>query len=498
LASTITTVRRGIDSWRRKRTNVDLANRAICDFLHYAFIPSRAAAERKAIWYRKLLTNNDVPGFTGPDAHGAQSLLETIVAEQVAKFPGSHIVAAVTAGFDSRAIFSALLNVVAPARLTAYTVGHPGNADFDRAAFFTEGLGVEHILDRTDHAEFSTEASLARLKTLPRGLPKPISQPSLHQPDRRFAGLPFTSGFLGETIAGSHLEDPAPETFEEAIERFILWTRKSFIPTALDPAVVLPAWYDPKHALPQRELMPPSLMSFEDQLDLCYEQDQYIRLMNAPQYTTDELGRFSPTGRDMPPAPRITPLADPRWQRSFLKLSREDRAAGRFYKSFLKKRYPHVFKDLVHPNDPRWAKRNRLTNFSWARYWKENTSFRSAALAMFESLRRRKIWFDPMIAAELADKDIPGASRIIRGMCSLELNIRAGILPPPHSGSFVGWTPESFGSDAWVRLQMSLHRRADEKAAQRIVLRARAGPHAHAQDRKSLRIPESTFQKDPS
>lgn len=98
MPSTITKVRRGIDSWRRKRTNVDLANRAVCDFLHYAFIPSRVGAERKAIRHRKLLTNNDVQGFTGPDAHGAQTLLETIVAEQVAQFQGARIVLPAGAG----------------------------------------------------------------------------------------------------------------------------------------------------------------------------------------------------------------------------------------------------------------------------------------------------------------------------------------------------------------------------------------------------------------
>lgn len=473
MASTIEKLGRGIDRWRRKRSakkaagNVDLANRAICDFLHYAFIPSRAAAERKAIWYRKLLTNNDVPGFSGPDARGAKSLLETIVAEQASKFPGTRIIATVTAGLDARAIFSALLNVTGPERLTAYTVGAPGNADFDRAAFFTEGLCVEHILQRTDYAEFSTEASLNSLRDLPPGLPKPLSRPRLPQRDARLTGLPFTHGFMGETIAGSHLKGPEPRTFEEAIERFIAWNRKSFIPTALDPALVLPAWYDPRHALPQRELMPRSLMSFEDQLDLCYEQEQYTRLMSASQYTRDELRRFIVAGKNLPSAPRIVPLADPRWQRSFLKLSHEDRLGGRFYKSLLKECYPHVFKDLVNPEDPRWATRNRLTNFNWAQYWKENTSFRSAALAMFESLRRRKIWFDPMIAAELADKEVQGASRIIRGLCSLELNIRAGVLPAPHSGSFVGWTPESFASDAWMHFRTSLHRRADRKAARR-------------------------------
>lgn len=98
MPSTITKVRRGIDSWRRKRTNVDLANRAVCDFLHYAFIPSRVGAERKAIRYRKLPTNNDVQGFTGPDAHDAQTLVETIVAEQVAQFQGARIVLPAGAG----------------------------------------------------------------------------------------------------------------------------------------------------------------------------------------------------------------------------------------------------------------------------------------------------------------------------------------------------------------------------------------------------------------
>jgi hypothetical protein len=476
LASTVGKLGLKIDRWRRKRgakkaaRNLDLANRAICDFLHYAFIPSRAAAERKAIWYRKLLADDGVPGFSGPDSRGAQSLLETIVAEQAAKFPDSRIIATVTAGFDARAIFSALLNVTGPERLTAYTVGAPGNADFDRAAFFTEDLGVEHILQRTDYAEFSTEASLDSLRHLPPGLPKPISRPRLNQRDARLTGLPFTHGFMGETIAGSHLKGREPRNFEEAIERFISWNRKSFIPTALDPAVLLPAWYDPRHALPRRELMPRSLMSFEDQLDLCYEQEQYTRLMSASQYTPDELRRFTAAGKKAPSAPRIIPLADPRWQRSFLKLNHEDRRGGRFYKSFLKECYPHVFKDLVNPEDPRWAKRNRLTNFNWAQYWKENTSFRYAALAMFESLRRRKIWFDPMIAAELADKEVQGASRIIRGLCSLELNIRAGVLPAPHSGSFVGWTPESFASDAWMRFRTSLHRRADRKAARRAAL----------------------------
>jgi hypothetical protein len=448
------------------RVPQDDANRAICDFLHYAFLPSRAAAERKALWYRNLLKNDSIPSFSGPDIQGAQKLLETIVSEEVAKYPGSRILATITSGFDARAIFSALLNVVAPERIVCCTFGAPGNVDFDRASFFTEGLGVEHVLDRRDHAEFSTEAALDHLVCQPPGLPRPISYPSARNKGMDFKGLPMTNGFLGDPLAGSHLGARAPTCFDEAVERFVQWNRKSsFIPTSLDPAVLLPAWYDPRHALPRRKLMASALMGFEDQLDLCYRQAQYVRVMGASHFTEDERRRFTAVGKRPPATRHISPLADPRWQRSFLKLRREDRFGQRFYKEFLRTSYPHVFKDLVDPQNPRWAKRNTLTNFDWGTYWTDNPTFRSSALAMFESLRRRRIWFDPMLAAELADAEHWGAARLLRGFCSLELNIRAGVLPEPHSGAFSGWMPERPAAKAWLRFRTAMHRLSDKIAA---------------------------------
>lgn len=448
------------------RVPQDDANRAICDFLHYAFLPSRPAAERKAFWYRNLLTDASIPRFKGPDVQGAKKLLEKIVAEQVAKFPGSPIVATVTAGYDARAILGALLNVVERERITCVTFGSPGSKDFDRAGFFTEGLGIEHVLDRTDHAEFSPEASLEGVLPLARGLPKPISHPSFRRRARELMLLPMTNGFLGGTLSWAPSREERPQTFEEAIEQFVEWNRDAaFIPTSLDPAALLPAWYDPKHALPRHAFMPEWLMSFEDQLDLCYRQHQYIRLMGASNFTPAECRQIAAETKAPLSARRILPFADPRWQRSFLRLGRKPRVDQDFYKWFLRTSYPHIFKDLVTPKDPRWRKRRGLTNFDWGAYWQNNAIFRAAAFEIFESLQRRRLWFDPMIAARMADAGEAGANRLIRGLLSLELNIRAGALPEPHSGAFVGWMAERPSARAWLRFRTAIHRLSDKIAA---------------------------------
>lgn len=132
---------------------LDPTRQTLCDFLYYGYLPSRERAAHRAAWWERLLGDPDVPHFrTAPEA---RDLLATIVRELVAG--EERVKIGVTAGYDSRGVLGALVSVLPPDRIVAYTRGQPGNKDFDKARSLTRAVLPEHHLLPTQQAVFDAD-----------------------------------------------------------------------------------------------------------------------------------------------------------------------------------------------------------------------------------------------------------------------------------------------------------------------------------------------------
>jgi hypothetical protein len=461
-------------------TSLSPARLALSDFLYYGYLPSREVAERRAAWWARLLDDPDVPHFT--TAAEARDLLVRIVGELVADL--SKVKIGVTSGYDSRGVLGALLFVMPPDQIMAFTRGQPGNPDFDKARDFTKAVLPVHHLVGTQDAEF--QAVPASPGPAPGGDsgPRQISPPT-SQITKRIEGfdeLPNLNGYLGGALSGSQLSPGVRGDFDAARERY-LRSNRPFVPDAL-MAEFFPRAYDPGHMLPSRPMLPVSVMDPQDQLNFHYRQFQRIRL-HASQFEPDELAEMSPKARARAKrrmSASRTPYTDPRWQKSWMLVPFEERLKQKFYRRYLAESYPRIFPDLVKslakeakqekaaaeaearasalrpplrrlrsglggivrwlrpppppppPSKAEMRARSALrTHTNWELLYERNEQFRTEYCdPLIESLAaRRGLWFDPRRVHELAREEAYGYGTVLWGLLSMESAIRAGRLPEP-------------------------------------------------------------------
>lgn len=422
--------------------------RVICDFMHYAFRPSLDKAKVVANMYQEILTDDGVEIFDWRDYHSARLLAAKILREKFEARGIDKIKIGVTAGMDSRGLLGAVLDVLPPENIIAFTKGQAGNKDFERARFFTEHILPHHLLIGTADGVYSSDDWVKRLKLRPPETTGVLYGISLqtNNPLSKFGWMPSISGFLGDATSGKRLHGVVHETWDEALAAFV---HKNEIFRPSSKRVIksmLPPEYDAYHLLPGKPLLSKDLMCFDDQLDMCYRQYQRIGLNFLPDEKTFNVSAEGQANRNKH---QITVYDDPRWQKSYLSMPTEERLDQKHYKAMLKSNFPEIYLDLVHPEDPRFspdpepethkeklqqsAKTSLHTN--WESLWLDNENFNEFAKELITSLAERKIlyWLDPMALMEEFEKDILGLGKILWCLCSVELNLRAGKLPIPEA-----------------------------------------------------------------
>ena len=425
---------------------LDSETRVICDFMHYAFRPSLSKAERVAEMYRDILTDPEVEIFDWRDFPSARALSAKILRQKLEAAGISKIKIGVTAGMDSRGLLGAILDVLPAENIIAFTTGQEGNKDFERARYFTEGLLPHHYLIGTADGTYSAEEWVKLFQARPPNVTGSLYGKSLqtNDPMAEHGWLPKLTGFLGDATSGKRLHGLVHENWDEALAAFV-HKNEVFRPSSKRViASMLPPEYDPFHVLPDRPLLPRALMSFDDQLDMSYRQYQRVGLGFLPDDKTFNRSSKGQTKRNMH---QITVYDDPRWQKSYFTMPIEERIGQKHYKAMLKANFPHIFLDLVNPDDPRFAPekaaetaKERLVqsaktglHTNWEALWMDNENFHSFATELITSLGRRDVlpWLSPIDLLDHLEKDILGLGKILWCLCSVELNLRAGKLPLP-------------------------------------------------------------------
>lgn len=428
-----------------------LKKQMICDYMHYAAIYRVEKAEDKARWYEELLRDENIPTFRASELGSVRELLRQIISDHLQLRRISEVKIGISAGMDSRGILAGLVDVLPKSRIWAYTNGEPGNPDFETARLYTEKVLDNHLFFEQTEGVYTAEHSLEKVKDRIPGTAWQLSGQSRSTMPKDVSKLKNFHGFLGDSISGKRLKKDVSMDWTSAVESFVS-SNNVFKSSKLRVGEVdlgydwLPKDYDPFHIFPSKPFLSNDQMTFYDQLDLCYRQEQRIR-HGAKKFYLHEVESAPESVRSRLLKKRsdvLTVYDDPRWQKSFLSLPPEQRLKQNFLRKAWAYNFPDIFRDLTGEINLEARRKEVLdrnarydliartaSHTNWERQWETNHSFRKMVRVLFRSLSSRKLidWFEPMdILAEIENSH-NGLGREIFGVCSVELGIRAGHLP---------------------------------------------------------------------
>lgn len=430
--------------------HMDTALRVFCDFLHFGFLPQQDRAVQKAAFYSEIVQDESIPVFDPASAGSARNLAATILSERLAVRRAEKIRMGVSSGLDSRGLLGVALDVLRPEQIIAYTTGQTGNPDFDTARDFTHHILPTHFIIPTQDGTYEVDRFVEWLRKQPPGVARPMYGISdrVNNPMRPHSTLHSVTGYLGDSISGKRLNGQINDNWDDAVANFLRRNEVFRPSTKRVISTLLPEEYNPRHLMPDAPLLPAEQVRYDDQLDLCYRQNQRIRVSFPPSRPEESRGSdlYVTPGSKM-----VTVYDDIRWQKSYLLMADDLRLNQRHYRWMLSNNWPEIFRDLDENGDKREqpaetdvalsgreklekaAKTTLHTN--WEALWLGNDGFNAFARTLIASLAERRImpWVDIPGLLDEFDQEILGLGKLLWALLSLELNLRAGRLPEPDS-----------------------------------------------------------------
>lgn len=292
-------------------------------FLHYGYVPSPVRA--RSYWENVIFPALSLPHkrSTLPSliAEGADVLRKVVRQAVEAHGDRLHVVP-LSGGLDSRAIFSALLEVVPKERILTVTFGLPGSWDFDIGKEVAKAYRVKNIEINLASPEWSW-ANRDVYKNIVNNAP-PIwlfeAYVNSYLPALLGADKVYWSGYLGDTLTGSKLNKHESATWESARIKFYMKNRFSKSRNLGDSD------FDPIGILPDRPYCDSSVLSYDEQLDIMFRQQSLIQHIIIPH------------GYDY-----VSPLAHVDWIKFLLSIPKSLRKKQFIYKEILKYAYPGPF-----------------------------------------------------------------------------------------------------------------------------------------------------------
>lgn len=350
----------------------------------------------------------------------------------------------ISGGLDSRLLYSAYRELLPADRIFTYTIGYPGQFDYEYARQLGGGfLPNHHLLDSRDIVwNFEEEVRHKSSKSNPGTYS--ARRHMLSRLDAAGAPAHNVHGFIGDTLVGGTKpnNDVPVSSWDDAKARFIKKNDRFKMQRHLRPEGI--------EALLPPEPRPFGGLDQYDLLDLGLRQHQRI-LPNSSKTSTT-----------------IAPFADSRWMTAIMA---RDNLAERehYYFQFLKEWAPDVFAEVVTHNinsreqhkifrrDLTSAAATALRNtpplnrdgttyyapltskggtpltgrqFCERAEYSNNPSFRQMVDTAIAGLGRRSLLADSFVSQTLAAfeaGELTAAEQML-GLVSLEINIRAGTL----------------------------------------------------------------------
>ena len=291
----------------------------IQQFLHYGYaLPAEitSPAHVSAALARPPAPRADDPAELV--AAGVRTLNEALQDTWRAVASADHVIP-ISGGLDSRVILAWLARHVDASKLRTITFGVPGTYDYDIGLLVARHAGVSAEAIDLRRLRWSHDALLTFARTSSTEVP--LFEAFLFQQVRdRFGNGPvYWSGFLGESLAGSHLPRTASATWDAGRARFARWKM---------PTVQLTRpYFDATARLPTQPLHHGTdAPTYDDQLDLAVRQQHYI----APLLLREGFAH-------------ATPFTNPDWMSYSLHAPLERRRNAVLYHEVITTAFPQMF-----------------------------------------------------------------------------------------------------------------------------------------------------------
>jgi len=420
---------------------MDQLTRNICDFLWYGFLPCAERAQKKYTEYSTLIEDDSIEVFDRHSTVSIRDVLCRIIEEQTTKLGAGTVLLPLSSGLDSRGILGALLEIFEEKSIIAYTLGHAGTEDHDLARYYTRGVLTNHHIISVGEAEWDTAETVEAVSRRPDECVLGIGEfqaGSARKILNLDPSIPSLVGYLGDAISGKKLPKIISGCWAEALERFI--SRNHAYKGDME---ILPADYDPAAALSPQPLAGSMRILLDDQLDLCFRQEQRVRHFAGfvEEDKSETAGRFP-----QPAHHAIRPYEDPRWVRSFLSVPTRLRMDQKLYRKFLARRFRRIFPDLQKSHGGQSTRRRLLNalvrkrppagkrssfHVDFDHLFHTNPKFRTFCEENVHDLTARHVvdWVDfDGLMGRLRDRAKGSYGRLLYALVSLEINFKAGKL----------------------------------------------------------------------
>lgn len=302
---------------------MDYSNQNINDYLYYGYLPPKKFPE----WlYCNLETDTT---FNYSPIHAANKF-DTLFDKLVSSFENYLHIIPLSGGWDSRAIFAALLDRVPTHKIRTVSYGTPGQLDFEIGRQVASKAGSIHTSLNLEALPFTWDILIKTVK----------NYPWTYVPDcyfnhfaREMLATPNSiiwSGFLGDPIAGSHVFLNKNDYLLS--KNIFIKKQRRFQGMSFESVPFSPSF-------PFMKKNNQSLW-YDDLMDLGIRQTYCIAPIVLPVTHWQEWGASVYSHRN---TYYLAPFADKEWATYWLNAPRIHRFNQSLYIRMLKYRYPSLF-----------------------------------------------------------------------------------------------------------------------------------------------------------
>lgn len=433
--------RSGEDAARRTLPDIHprlLESRDALSFLLLGFSVSRERFSEVV----DMLDDFMQPAEAGTDELSLKVALTQSVQDAMASAGNPDVKIGITGGLDSRLLYAALLQFYDPARVTPYTLGYPGQYDYEYIKRHSKLFPEDHILIDTRDITWDLEVEIQKART--RAVPSTYSPKSIMHTILSGRGAPAHNihGFMGDPLIGGTRPSGSGsvDSWGDAVQRFIKKNDRFSMQQPLAGVA------DARSLLPDRPQK--SVRNLDDYELLDFGLRQFQRIMPNVKSTS------------------ITPYTNKKWISAIVGIGDATRRDVEYFQ-LLRREFPDYFpelgefdirrraehakfrsdfmedrlrslKDQRNPDGTRFVPqvlngRGRVVpgrQFCEYSDYHNNPSFRNFLDGLYHSSRERGLFSDRFLN-DVRTRFLNGskaATDQMQGLMSLELNIRAGTI----------------------------------------------------------------------
>lgn len=295
-----------------------LSNEQVKAFLHYGFVPRPKQVKVQRLLRRYAIDVKEIKkqeSFEELIREGSKILDDTFH-DIAGKVEDKTVVIPLSGGMDSRAVLGGMLKHLPTSKIKTITLGIPGALDYEIGQRVAKKVGVANKVINLDNIEWNEQDLINYAKKFQ----YPVALVEGFLFSQVFScfedGSVFLSGFMGDPLAGSHLQKNNSLTWEKAKIGFIKRNNYTSVSTS---------WTE-NELLPEKPFLDNKLITIDEQLDFFIRQRYYVLplvLLKGKKH--------------------IAPFLNPPWVEFMLNLPRSLRKDQMLYKKLLFHAYPDLF-----------------------------------------------------------------------------------------------------------------------------------------------------------